>query len=162
MKKVYLAGRLFNAGERLHNLYLEKHLTQIGYEVILPQREALKYFNGDGFDLAGVVNSCIKDCANEKNIFVGCVDGSDADSGTSVEYGVAIVSARRAIIYRTDFRTAFDKELGINAMFNAKGTVIIYEPCFFTELEQVDSYYHELADRIHCAISDLVTERKSV
>ena len=43
-KKLYLAAGLFNAGERLHNLYLEKHLNMLGYEVILPQREALKFF----------------------------------------------------------------------------------------------------------------------
>lgn len=33
---IYLAGGLFNAGERLHNLYLEKHLLARGWKVILP------------------------------------------------------------------------------------------------------------------------------
>lgn len=45
MKKIYLAGGLFNAGERLHNLHLEKAFKDLGYDVILPQREALRHFD---------------------------------------------------------------------------------------------------------------------
>lgn len=45
MKKIYLAGGLFNAGERLHNLHLEKAFKDLGYDVILPQRKALRHFD---------------------------------------------------------------------------------------------------------------------
>ena len=153
MKKIYLAGGLFNAGARLHNLYLEKHLESLGFEVILPQREALKHFEEkDSFDVAGVVESCQEACCDPENIYVGCVDGADADSGTCVEYGMAIVSTGRAVVYRTDFRTAIDRELGMNAMLSSKGTIVIYEPCFFTELEQVDPYYQKLAEKIYATI----------
>lgn len=155
MKILYLAGGLFNAGERLHNLYLEKHLIKLGYKVILPQREALKYFDGKSFDVAGIVDDCKCSCCDKKNLYIGNADGADADSGTSVEYGMAIISTGRAVVYRTDFRTALDRELGLNAMLTAKGTVFIYEPCFFTELDQVDGYYAKLAEKIHDAISVL-------
>lgn len=77
------------------------------------------------------------------------------DSGMSVEYGIAIISTGKAIVYRTDFRTAPDRELDLNAMLTAEGTTFIYEPCYITELSQVDSYYAKLAKQIHDAISAL-------
>lgn len=155
MKEIYLAAGLFNAGERLHNLYLEKHLKLLGHPVILPQREALKWWKGDYFDIAGIVEECINFCKNQKNILVGNSDGTDMDSGSAVEYGVSIVVKGKAVIYRTDFRTDIKKELGMNAMINAKGTKIIYLPCFFTELEQVEVYYRELAQMISEAVETL-------
>jgi nucleoside 2-deoxyribosyltransferase len=87
-------------------------------------------------------------------LYVGNIDGSDANSGTSVEYGIAIAVVGRAVIYRTDFRTAPEKEVGVNAMFRLKETVFVYHPCFFTELDQVEDYYRELAQKIHEAIQE--------
>lgn len=155
MKKLYLAGGLFNAGERLHLLYLEKHLKSLGYIVILPQREALRFFNGESFDVKGIVKDCKNSAINPENLFIGSADGADADSGTCVEYGMAIATTGQAIVYRTDFRTAIQQEVGLNAMLNAEGTFFIYKPCFFTELEQVDGYYRSLADSIHDAIQSM-------
>jgi nucleoside 2-deoxyribosyltransferase len=155
-KRIYLAGGLFNVGERLHNLYLEKYLKMLGYEIILPQREALKRFDGKSFDLAGIVYDCKEFCSDPNVLYVGNADGADADSGTCVEYGIAIISTGKAIVYRTDFRTHLDKEIGVNAMLNLKGTIFIYEPCFFTELDQVDSFYERLADKIHRVILSVV------
>lgn len=152
MATIYLAGGLFNAAERLHNLLLEKYLKALGHKVILPQREALRFFNGKVFDVAGIVASCRQQCTNRDNVYVGSVDGPDADSGTAVEYGMAIISTGRAIVCRTDFRTAPEKEVGVNAMFKAEYTEFIYEPCFFTELDQVEAYYEGLASRIDKAI----------
>lgn len=152
---IYLAGGLFNAPERLHNLFLEKHLKTLGYNVILPQREALKFLKNDMFDAEGVVNDCQKHSIDKKKIYVGCIDGADADSGTSVEFGLTIGATGRAIVYRTDFRTAPEKELGINAMFRAKGSTVIYYPCYFTELDQVEEYYAKLAKKINKAIKKM-------
>lgn len=152
MATIYLAGGLFNAGERLHNLFLAKHLKALGHVVILPQVEALKFFDGNHFDIAGIVESCRQSCKNPQHIYIGSTDGADADSGTSVEYGIAITSTGRAIVYRTDFRTAEEKEVGVNAMFRVRGTTLVYHPCFFTDLCQVDDYYKELAQKIHEAI----------
>lgn len=153
--KLYLAGALFNAGERLHNLYLERALKALGYEVILPQREALKAFDGENFNVKTIVEGCRESCLNPENIFVGNADGPDSDSGTCVEYGIAVIATGKAIIYRTDFRTLPEKELGLNAMLTMEGTVFIYLPCFFTELYQVENYYKELAQQIGNAIKKL-------
>ena len=132
---IYLAGPLFNAGERLHLLYLERALKRLGHKVILPQREALEAFDGESFNTKAIVESCQDACLNFENIFVGSADGVDADSGTCVEYGIAIKSNGSAIFYRTDFRTSLENEVGINAMLTGEGTIFIYEPCFFTEFD---------------------------
>lgn len=160
--KLYLAGGLFNAGERLHNLYLEKYLKELGYEVVLPQREALKAFDGKGFNVKAIAKDCQESSSDAENIFIGNADGPDSDSGTCVEHGFAIASTGRAVIYRTDFRTALDRELGINAMLTGEGTEFVYEPCFFTELEQVESYYKGLAKRIDEAVKKLTSDRKAL
>lgn len=155
LPELYLAAGLFNAGERLHNLYLEKHLRRLGYTIILPQREALKFFRGDHFDVKGIVRDCQQKAASKKSLLVGNADGTDADSGFAVEYGIAITVTGQAIVYRTDFRTAIEKEVGLNAMLNAEGTEFIYEPCFFTELDEVDEYYAKLAGKIDEAVRHL-------
>ena len=94
----------------------------------------------------------------QKNIYVGSADGTSADDGTSIEYGIAIICTENAVIYRTDFRTAMEKELGLNAMFTIDGTVIIYEPCFFTDLSEVDAYYEKLAMLIDQAIKSITSK----
>jgi len=158
--KIYLAGGLFNAGERLHNLYLEKYLKALDYDVVLPQREALKAFDNGTFDVKKIVRSCREASSHPENILVGNADGPDSDSGTCIEYTFAIVSTGRAVIYRTDFRTALDRELGINAMLMGEGTEFVYDPCFITELDQVDAYYAGLAMKIHEAIQKILSDRK--
>ena len=155
MRTLYLAGGLFNAAERLHNLYLEKHLKPYGYNILLPQREAVQFSEDDVFDGDAIMEDCHASCWSPENLYVGCIDGADADGGTAVEYGIAISITGRAVVYRTDFRTATDKELGYNAMFRIKGTTFIYYPCYFTELDQADAYYAELARRIHEGIQGL-------
>lgn len=142
---LYLAGGLFNAGQQMHNLYLEKHLVRLGFKVILPQREALKFRTGEHLDLDRVSAHCRRQCRNPQNLFVGCLDGADADSGTAVEFATAIESTGRAIVYRTDFRTDQARELGVNAMFKVEGSIVLIHECHITEFEDIDAYYAKLA-----------------
>lgn len=157
MEKIYLAGGLFNVAEKNHNLHLEKHLIALGYTIILPQREALKnYVNEDqAFDLKGIVRDCRAAASDPNNILVGNIDGVDADSGTVVEYTLAIAKTGRAILYRTDFRTHLEKELGINAMLGLEGTELIYAPCYSIELEEIEKYYKYLSLQIHNTIEKI-------
>jgi len=150
--RLYLAGGLFNAGQRLHNLYLEKYLKVFGHEVILPQRRALALYEDGKFDTKEIPVDCAKCCVDKDLLYVGCIDGADADSGTAIEYGLAIGATHRAIIYRTDFRTDTEKELGVNAMFGINWTILVCLPCFLTEFNQINDYYQRLARKIHEAI----------
>jgi len=94
---LYLAGSLFNAAERRHNAILENSLKScaleegISLKITAPQRTALNRFisNEKGFDVNGIVKDCMYDSAGHDVILCN-LDGADADSGTSVEYGIAL------------------------------------------------------------------------
>jgi nucleoside 2-deoxyribosyltransferase len=155
-QKLYLAGGLFNAGQRIHNLMLEKALKLLGYAIILPQREALKFFRNDNtFDIDAIVADCRAWCLNPDVICVTCSDGADGDSGACVEHGIATTATGRALVYRTDFRTALANEAGLNAMLRGPETRIVYKPCFFTKLVEVEAFYDSLAADIDAAIKTL-------
>lgn len=129
--ELYLAAGLFNAGERLHNLYLEKYLKELGHEVILPQRRAEQFIDGDTVDHRAIAVDCSEHCSREDVLYVGSADGPDPDSGTAVEYGIAITANDKAIVYKTDFRAGGETKEGVNAMFLINGTRIVCVPCFF-------------------------------
>jgi nucleoside 2-deoxyribosyltransferase len=149
---IYLAGGVFNAAERLHNLYLARALERLGHTVILPQREALQFFSDGSFNVAAIREDCRQSASTRNNIFVGSADGADADAGTSIEYGLAIQATGRAVIYRTDFRTDEAREIGMNAMLKLNGTAFVYDPCFITDLDEAEAFYASLAQKIHEAI----------
>ena len=149
MSTLYLAGGLFNIAQRAHNLQLERHLERLGHEVILPQREASKHVVDGRFDLPAVVEECVRSCIDRANIVVACCDGPDADSGTAIEFGLAIQATQRALVYRTDFRTEEGSEVGVNAMFRCEGSICVYVPCFVSEFDEIDGFYSTLAARLH-------------
>jgi nucleoside 2-deoxyribosyltransferase len=157
---LYLAAGLFNAAERLHVLYLEKHLLALGHKAIVPQREALKFFKDGLFNVRSIVADCTATCKRSDVICIVSLDGTDADSGSAVEFTVGVLTNGHAIVYRTDFRTALEKELGVNAMFTMDGTAFLYKPCFFTELSQVDTYYAQLAKHIDEEVRMILAKNK--
>lgn len=155
---LYLAGGVFNAGERMHILHLEKYLMLLGHKVIVPQREAIRFQERSTrkFDISGIARDCRAAAENPDNLYVGSADGADADSGTCVEYGHAITATGRAIVYRTDFRTALETEVGMNAMLRQERTEFIYHPCFISEFEDIHGYYSQLACEIHEAVQRIL------
>ena len=168
---IYLAGGLFNAAERAHNSRLEKGLIEtarsrgINLKTTLPQRTALRRYIPEEkrFDVAGIVADCEIDAASHDYILCN-LDGADADSGTAVELGIArgqriaywrfkntpdqMPLMPEMITYRTDFRTALDRELGVNAMLQPAGSTLIYHPCFAVNLGEFDKFYEELSSKI--------------
>lgn len=168
MKQIsaYLAGGLFNVGQRFHNSLLEKNLitsaSEKNIELITtsPQRKAFKRYikEENRFDVAEIVSDCEKD-ASEHDYIICNLDGTDCDSGTAIEIGIArgvqlskklstSKLAPKIITYRTDFRTAPEKEIGINAMLRPDGSTFIYYPCFAIELNEFNEFYQKLASQI--------------
>jgi nucleoside 2-deoxyribosyltransferase len=152
---IYLAGPLFTLAERTHNLRLEKMLRLFGHQVILPQRRAADFITPHGVDLKQIALDCAEQASDKNNILVANLDGPDVDSGTAVEYGLAIGVVGKAIVYRTDIRTAPEKEVGLNAMFGLEGTRFIYMPCLANTEDEAQEFCFELASQIHEAIVDL-------
>ena len=148
MLPLYLAGPLFGLADRLHNARLEEHLHALGRATILPQREVLPFLSGGRFDLEAVSARCLEFASDPQSLFVGNIDGPDADSGTAVEFGSAITATKRAIVYRTDIRTSPEKELGVNSMFLVPGSTIILHPCYILAPREAETFYCQLAIKI--------------
>lgn len=125
MKKIYLAGPLFTLAEREFNL-LFAHMIESGMkdvEVILPQKRATQFLSlENGMKL--IFEDCLK-MVDEADIVIAVLDGSDADSGTSVELGYAYAVKTPIIGVRTDFRISEDK--GLNLMLSNICNALIIE-----------------------------------
>lgn len=159
-QRVYLAGPLFGIADRHHNLLLARDLERLGYTVVLPQIEAASLYEGDRLDLVRVAQACRTRALNT-DCLVANVDGTDADSGTALEIGVALSRALLSnqtspivICVRTDMRTDPANEVGVNAMLQLAHR-IIYKPADANSLSEVARFYRELAEEIHSSIEEL-------
>ena len=153
INEIYLAGGVFSLAERFHNAKLGAILAELyRYKVILPQKRATLFMKDGVLLHEDIAEDCLLQCVGSKRIFVGCIDGPDADSGTAFECREAVVKTGRAIVYRTDIRTAPEKELGMNLMFRAKGVKVIYLPCYAASLGELTAFYRTLASRINTKI----------
>lgn len=109
--RIYLAGPLFNNGERMDNAYLASLLEDKGYKVYLPQKEVL--LNGN-VSIADKIDCFRQDytAITESDIMIANLNGVDVDSGTASEIGIAVSLylnqkglLEKPFGYRTDFRT---------------------------------------------------------
>lgn len=159
--RIYLAGPLFGIADRHHNLLLAQELERLGYTVVLPQKEALKFHDGHRFNLKKIGENC-RTQSIKSDCIVANIDGPDADSGTAIEIGIGLSAASLSsrskpsvICVRTDFRTDREREIGINRMVELADKVI-YRPAFVESLEDVAKFYAALAKEI----ASLLTEPK--
>lgn len=89
MTRIYVAGPLFNTHERWYLEQITGALEKAGYETYLPHRDAGLI---DGRDVAGLRQELFAaDMAGLASctIVVALLTGSDQDSGTSAELGIA-------------------------------------------------------------------------
>jgi nucleoside 2-deoxyribosyltransferase len=116
--RLYMAGPLFTAAEQAYNAELGGELVMLGHEVWLPQERAPQQGSARAiFDsnLSGIV-WC--------EAVVACIDGADADSGTSWEIGRASALVKPCILYRSDFRPAGDDKW-VNLMLSQSASALI-------------------------------------
>jgi len=107
--KIYMAGALFTAAERLWNERIAKRLRELGYQVFLPQEvQETSAFVIFSKDVAGL---------DDADVVVAWVEGPDPDSGTSWEIGYSYANGKLIIVYTTDSRfSQEDERYDINPM----------------------------------------------
>jgi nucleoside 2-deoxyribosyltransferase len=116
----------------------------MGYSVLLPQEEALRFTTPEGVDANGIAELCYMQ-AVRCDVMVVVLDGADSDSGTSLEAGIkighhrALNGAGTIIGVRTDFRASEDGQL--NAMFRLLDKVV-YFPSFNEDPEALCRTLH--------------------
>ena len=148
MARLYLAGGFFNACERLHFLFLEKHLKLLGHEVILPQREERRHIDEENFNLEAIVNDCRRDVLDPLNLVIANSDYAVGNNGSEIKLDLAFTAKGAAITYRTDIRTDSARELRERRIPREKRECFLHQPADFTEMRDVDEYYERLAFHI--------------
>jgi nucleoside 2-deoxyribosyltransferase len=117
--RLYMAGPLFTAAERAFNANLRDDLVYAGHDVWLPQERAPQKDATPGAifhsNMVGIRWS---------QVVLACIDGADADSGTSWEVGFAYASEIPVVLYRTDFRPAGDDKW-VNLMLSVSARVLV-------------------------------------
>ena len=116
---IYWSGPLFSQSDRRWNRECTEYIGSSGYKIILPQDRAYSFFHNGIMDYAALAKDNFAK-ALSADIFIMNMDGSDCDSGASIEAGARILqdemNEKNTIIgVRTDFRLAEDGKL--NAMF---------------------------------------------
>ena len=110
--KIYIAGPLFNDGEKAFNLKVDSILRECGHETYLPQRDGGIVAEMPDL-IGGVPKQTVvfqKDCRNLQNtdIFLLLMDGRVPDEGACVALGYCLALGKRCIGYKTDVRTGYD------------------------------------------------------
>ncbi len=142
--QIYLAGPLFSIAEKEFNLTLAEKLKSLmdEIEIIIPQLYSQHILSDPDFT-DKVFNYCTKsitDC----DLVVAILEGSDADSGTCIELGMAYAQQIPVIGVRTDFRSSEDR--GLNLMVSNVCRALIWNSSFNLD---------ELAKEIKNKIDDL-------
>ncbi len=109
--KVYIAGPLFNSGEKAFNLKTDAVIRECGHETYLPQRDG--GIVAEMPDLIGGIPKETyvfrKDCENLRSadIFLLVMDGRVPDEGACVALGYSFAHGKRCVGYQTDVRRAY-------------------------------------------------------
>ena len=116
----YIAGPLFDPGERWFTEQVEQVVAAAGYETFLPHRDAPKKVEGNMREIFDADRTAIDRC----DVVVANLNGIITDDGTAWELGYAFALGKPIIGLHTDWRRRFDHEV-INLMIECSLTVLL-------------------------------------
>jgi nucleoside 2-deoxyribosyltransferase len=134
--RAYIAGPLFNEGERWWDEQIDAVARRVGLETFLPHRdggEAAKGGDHDAIfrlDVQGV---------EQADIVIANLNGAAIDDGTAWEMGYAYAKGKRLIGVYTDWRLSFRDQI-VNLMLEKSCDHIVRS---LDELEAVLKTYIE-------------------
>ena len=104
IKKIYIAGPLFNKHEQMYLEDIAKELEGNGYECFLPHRDQppeVKESDLKGTDISQEIKDLIfktdLDALDAADLTVALLTGQDIDSGTSAEIGYTFAKGKPVI-----------------------------------------------------------------
>ena len=119
MKRVYIAGPLFNEDERKRSEILASRIEALGFATFVPHRdglianESIKQGNARESIRSDVFHNDVK-AIEESDIILAILNGRVPDEGVCIELGMAHAKGKQCIGYLTDIRTL--DEYGVNPM----------------------------------------------
>ena len=97
MKKVYIAGPLFDDHERSYLEKIANILEKNGFETFLPHRDAGLVEGEFTFEKKSMIFDTDMDFLKSADMVVALLTGRDVDSGTSAEIGYAYALNKKLI-----------------------------------------------------------------
>ena len=111
-KKIYMAGPLFNEGDRYTNQINSDRLRGLGYSTFLPQEVVITKDSGL-LVKAACFYMDLKAIA-ECDILLANCNGIDIDSGTAAEIGLAYGLNKKTVLYKSDVRNYYNDIFRLN------------------------------------------------
>ncbi len=121
MANAYIAGPLFDEGERWWIETVERTVAKAGFETFLPHRDNPPK-TADNVELIFTNDKAGIDACD---VVVANLNGITTDDGTAWELGYAFASGKYLIGLHTDWRRRFDDEV-VNLMIECSLDVMVH------------------------------------
>jgi nucleoside 2-deoxyribosyltransferase len=138
--RAYIAGPLFNEGERFWNGEINSRVSKAGFTTYVPQRDGIKLQHQS--DVRKIFEED-RNAVSQADLIVANLDGMDVDAGTAWELGFAHGLGKHVVGVYTDWRLHF-KWQTVNLMIQCS----------------VDKLVHSL-DELEEHLQDFVVDAKS-
>jgi nucleoside 2-deoxyribosyltransferase len=132
--RAYIAGPLFNEGERWWNAEIDSRVRKLGFETYIPQRDGVKLENKG--DVIKIFDSD-KSALIQADLVVANLDGMDVDSGTAWEIGFAEGLGKHCVGVYTDWRLHF-KFQTVNLMIQCSIDKVVLS------LDELETYLKQM------------------
>ncbi|HUN08844.1 MAG TPA: nucleoside 2-deoxyribosyltransferase [Aggregatilineales bacterium] len=106
MAQVYVAGPLFNEGERWYDEQIDAVVRAAGFTTFLPHRDGVEGKQKSAGNLRAIFDED-RDNVDAAQIVVANLNGNAVDDGTAWELGYAYAKGKYLIGVRTDWRKGF-------------------------------------------------------
>jgi nucleoside 2-deoxyribosyltransferase len=132
--RAYIAGPLFNEGERWWNAEIDSRVRKLGFETYIPQRDGIKLENKG--DVIKIFDSD-KNALTQADLVVANLDGMDVDSGTAWELGFAEGLGKHCVGVYSDWRLHF-KYQTVNLMIQCSIDKVV------PSLDELEKYLKQM------------------
>lgn len=111
-KRIYMAGPLFNEGDRYTNQHNSDALRTVGYTTFLPQEVVITNKSSELVKAACFYMDlkAIRLC----DVLLANCNGLEIDSGTAAEIGLGYGLNKRMILYKSDVRNYYNEHFRLN------------------------------------------------
>ncbi len=120
-KLVYVAGPLFDEGERWWIEQIEQTIAEIGFKTFLPHRDNPEKTP----ETVQTIFENNRDAIQDSDLVVANLNGITTDDGTAWELGYAAALGKPAIGVFTDWRSRFEGEELVNLMISRSVNQIV-------------------------------------
>lgn len=129
--RAYIAGPLFNQGERWFNEQIEARAVRAGLVTFLPQRDGEKLLT-DGWSMEKIFELDTQ-AINEATLVIANLNGIATDAGTAWELGYAYANGKHLVGIHTDMRLRFKNQV-VNLMIECAAHKLVQS------LDELEAY----------------------